>query len=302
MKMQRIDEMGVANPQKSKKFSRVGFPLEDYGIALQWSRLYWKNKNASELAAQIDAAVTADKIALIAHIKLAMMMGINYSFPDYLVDHVDGTFVLPIKALVNADGANIPPGPNGEIYDPLVHNHYLASAGVTNSFLAALVETVVEHEADGQCTVWINRADLPAVSALADFKALVETHVIRANNQEYGDGVLDPIPVNNRLVGFFRGSEVWVKPYMLQGYIWSFMENTKKPAVVMRVRGTQPNGGPEAEGAGELGIAYEDEKFPLYGKEWRREFGMGIYYRTSAAVGYINGSTYVMPSPALLGL
>src|SRR5882757_424113 len=72
MKMQRLDEMGTPNAQKGRQTAIVGFPLEMYGIALQWTRKYLQTKRASEFAAQIEMATTASVRAKIGNIKVAL--------------------------------------------------------------------------------------------------------------------------------------------------------------------------------------------------------------------------------------
>jgi hypothetical protein len=295
-KMQKLDEMGTPNAQKQKQGSPVGFPLEAWGQALQWNRLYFLTKKANEFAAQIQGLMTADMQNLLREIKLAMFMGISRNFVDYRVDHVSDMLPIPVKPFVNADGAAIPPGPNGELFDPTTHTHYLATAALTNSWLKALIETVIEHFNEGKAMLYINRADQSSVEALADFKALSYSSTIRANNQEYGDGTLDPNALYNRQIGYFNGAEVWVKPWTIAGYFFTFMAGAPQP-LVMRIRGDMPDGGNAIEGAGDFTLQYEDESHPLRAQSYEREFGMGVWTRTNGAVGYVggNGSQYVQP-------
>lgn len=296
MRLQRTDEFGTPNVQKGKLPAPIGFPLEKYEIAVQYTRTYFKTKKAAEFAAQIEMVMTASMTAMIGNIKAAIFGATNFNFVDYLVDHLDYQFTLPIKALINADGQPIPPGPNGEFFDGTTHNHYLASAGMTNSWLASVVETVLEHTNVGNAIMWIARGDAATVSVLPDFKELVYTTTEKATVQEYGEGSLDPNKLNNRQIGWFRGAAVWVKPYMVSGYVFVYMANNGRQPLVMRVRGEDPDGGNAVEGAGDLQLVYQAESHPLRATGWEQEYGISVWNRTNAAVGYFGGVNYVIPN------
>ena len=295
MEMQRMDEMGTPNAQKVSAGVPVGFPLEDYGIALQWSQLFMKQKTVKQLAAQVSAATTADLRRIIRNVKIALFMGLNYNFTDYLVDHVE-IIPLPIKSLLNADGAPIPPGPNGEVFNGSTHTHYLANAGLTNGFAGACLQTVLEHYNDGQAVIWISRNDESAFRLLPDFIKMTYDTVIKATNVEYAPGSLNPTKLYNRMIGYFQGAEVWTKPWMIPGYMFSYMEGQPQP-LVMRIRGVDVNGGVAVDGAGDFGISYEDEVHPLRAKAFEREYGISVWNRTNGSIGYFTGggSVYVQP-------
>ncbi len=297
MEMQRIDEFGTPNVQKVQNYTAVGFPLESYAAAIQWTRLFMKQKTVQHIAAQVQAVTTADMRRLIRNIKIALFTGVNYNFTDYLVDHQE-IVPLPIKALLNADGAPIPPGPNGETFNGYTHTHYLASAGLTNAFLTSCLQTVLEHYNDGQAVMWINRTDQDAFRALADFRPLVYENIVRPTTIEYATGpALNPTKLFNRMIGYFQDAEVWVKPWMISGYVFTYLQGQPQP-LVMRIRGMDANGGAPMDGAGDLVISYEDEIHPLRAKAWEREYGVSVWNRTNGSVGYFAGSgtAYVQPT------
>lgn len=296
-KMQKMDEMGTPNAQKQKAGSPVGFPLDAYGEALQWNRLYVLNRRTNEFAAQVQALMTADMQNMLEQIKIALFMGVSRNFIDYRVDQVSDTVPIPIKPLLNADGSVIPPGPQGQQFNPYTHTHYLATAAWNNAWLQGLLETVVEHYSAGKAMIYINRSDEPNMEAMEDFKALTYIETLKATNQEYGIGVLDPIQLYNRHIGWFRGAAVWVKPWMIPSYVFCFMAGVPQP-LCMRIRGETPDGGNPVEGAGDFTIQYEDETHPLRARAYEREFGIGVWNRTNGAIGYIggNGQYYVQPN------
>jgi hypothetical protein len=300
---QRMDEMGTPNVQKTLQGSPVGFPLHAWGEALGWNRLYVLNRRTNEFAAQIQNLMTGDIQNMLREFKMAIFMGVNSNFVDYRVDQVSSMLPIPLKALLNADGAVIPPGPNGETFDPHTHTHYLATAVWTNSWLQGLLETVIEHFNEGQPMIVINRADESNVEALEDFKPLTYVQTRLSETQEYGVGNIDPLKLYNRQIGWFRGAQVWVKPWMIANYVFAYMANGPDKPVAMRIRGDQPDGGNALDGAGDFVITYEDERHPLRARGYEREFGMSVYNRANGAVGYIggDGSKYVQPTIPAIG-
>lgn len=301
MEMQRTDEVGIANAQKVRQNAICGFPLEKYEIALQWTRIYFQTRLAGEFAAQIEAVTTASMRRFLKNIKIAVMFGVDYNFNDYLVDHLDNQFSLPVRALVNADGQPIPPGPNGETFNATTHTHYLASASLTNAWAIGLVDTVLEHTAEGAAMIWISRADASSWSALADFKPMTYVTTIKSETQEYGVGDLNPTSLNNRQIGWFHGCAIWVKPYWPTNYAFVFMTETGLKPLCKRVRGVQPDsGGAPVQGAGDLQLIYQNESHPLRSTGWEQTYGVGVWNRTSAAVGFYNGSQYQQPALSTL--
>src|SRR6266699_2080428 len=81
--------------QKISAGVTVAFPLKMYGIALQWTRLYFQNAMASEIAAQTVAAQDADIKAIHLELKKALFFTSNYTFLDRRVDGIS----LGVKAL-----------------------------------------------------------------------------------------------------------------------------------------------------------------------------------------------------------
>ncbi len=286
MLMEELDEMGTPDAQKISVGSNVGFPLKKYGGALQWTRLYLKNAMVSEVAAQFTAMMAADVRNVQKAIKTAFFNPTNYTFTDKLVDRVQ----VGVKALVNADGAEIPTGPNGETYNGASHTHYLARAGgsMAVSDVTAALETVIEHYSQGEPLIYINRAQEAAFRAFttADFVPYLYANVTPGISTLYANGTLDALELNNRAIGVYHQAEVWVKPWVPANYILIFMKNAPKP-LVMRTRNANSGG---------LELIYEDETHPLRAKTYEREFGLGVWNRTNGAALYIGDTTYAAPT------
>src|SRR5205085_2899415 len=144
-----------------------------------WTRLFFQNATGAELAAQVEAMMDADVKNMHRQLKLAMFTPTNSTFEDRRVDHVN----LPMKALVNADGAPIPIAPDGTTFNAATHTHYLATAALAASDVTSLVNTVIEHFLSGAIQVLINPASEVAIRALAGFFPYYDARLTPSVNQ-----------------------------------------------------------------------------------------------------------------------
>ena len=287
MQLVRMDQWARPDAQKVTAGSNVGFPLEFFGMSLQWTRWALERMRTDELAAQVTGAMDADLKNIQLLFKTALFTPTNSTF----VDKLSGTFLqLPIKALVNADGAPLPVGPNGEVYNASTHTHYLgvATGGIPLvSEVAALIETVIEHYASGQPLLYINRAQETTVRAMAGFAQYFDNRVTAATTITRGDGELNPVAIYNRPIGILDGAEVWTKPWIPAGYMLAFMDNGLKPLAWR---------GPEV-GSGEFRLLAENEQYPLRAQSWGREIGVAVWNRPNGSVldCTTGGGTFTQP-------
>ncbi len=287
MDMVDVDEMGTADAQKVAAGQTVGFPLRLRQAAIQWTRKWFQIHTMSELAAQYEAARTADIRKIRKDLLEAIFKPTNYTFNDYLIDKVD----LAVKRLLNADGAAIPPDPYGNTFDGSTHTHYLGTASFAAADLQALIDTVVEHNPDGaQMMVFINRAQEAAVRGFSGFTAYLDARVIPADTTARADGSLNMTNVQNRAIGVFDAAEVWVKSWIPANYVLAMDTAPNRRPLVYRTR-------PGANlGFGDLQLASDDEAYPLRAQHFEREFGIGVWMRDSAAVLRTNNATYAAPT------
>lgn len=288
MQLQPLDEWARPDAQKVTAGSNVGFPLRFYGLTIQWTRFALEKMMTQELAAQTKAALDADLKNIQLLIKTAFFTPTNSTF----IDKLAGTGLqLPVRALLNADSNPIPVGPNGEVFTASTHTHYL---GVTTantplvSEVTALIETVIEHYANGLPLLYINRAQETLVRAFTGFAAYYDNRVTAATTITRGDAALNPVAIYNRPIGILDGAEVWVKPWMPAGYMLAYMDNGMKPLVWR-----QP-----VNGSSDFRLLAEDEKYPLRANSMGREMGIGVWNRSNGAVlDTVTGSTtYTLPT------
>lgn len=283
MTMQPLDEFGRLTAQKVLVGSNVGFPLERVGVALQWTRDYFENAMASELAAQFTAAQDADVRGLDLAIRNAMFGPTNLTFTDRLVDEV----TLPVKALLNADGAPVPIGPNGETFNASTHTHYLGTSSLAAADITALIKTVTEHFGMGTVVLAINQAQEAAVRGFtSNFTAYVDARLVIGANTTYAQGQLDQINFNNRDIGIFDAATVSVRPWVQAGYIVAYMVSSQKPLALREKR----------TGAFGLTLAFDNEMYPLRARALTNTYGMGVWNRHAAAILDTAHSSYNAPA------
>jgi hypothetical protein len=283
--MEESDQFGAPSAQKISAGITVDLPLRRYVIGAQWTRQSFEMMSTNQLAADFDSKLSADRLNLLNAAKRALFTATNYSFVDYLGRPAGVT--LAVKALVNNDGTALPVGPNGETF-ATSHTHYLANATLTAAALTNLVTTVQEHYNSGTPVIVISQTDEAAVRALAGFVALADVRIVQpgGSTTQFARGNLDVANLYDRQIGLFGAAEVWVKPWGIANYALAYMRG--QVPLVMR----QPIYGP----AGDLRLMADNDGYPMFGRMFERQFGMGVWNRTAAAVLQFNNGTYTSPT------
>lgn len=285
LEMIEADEFSRAHTQKGKAGSAVGFPMRGFMQAIGWDRAYFERATVADMAQSQLSAEKGHVQKIRLEMQKAMYLSANYSFTDYR----DTKVALAVKRFLNADGADIPDGPQGQTFNPATHTHYLATAAVTNADVTALIRTVIEHHSGGMPALFINQADEAAVTALTSFKPFIDSRLtVNANVNQTSQG-LDVFTTDNRAIGIFGAAVVWVKPWALAGYYLATDIGAGAPRpLVCRVRRGQRQV--------QLKIAAKLDIAPLYAEYMESEFGFGVYTRTNGAVLYTGGGAYVDPT------
>lgn len=292
------DEYAAPEAQKRQVSSTaVGFPLRQKQYGLQWTNLWMQTHTVADLEKEYVAGRTADIKAIHQAVRQALFTPTNNTaYIDRRVDNLPYT----IRALLNGDGQAIPLGPNLEVF-PGSHTHYLTSGQtyVTAAQATALINTVVEHghTGGGQVRVYINRADEgdkdtanSGWRALPGFAPYTDTRLIQPDNAAaYARGDLSFVNLYNRAIGIYQGAEIWVKPWVPQGYAFAFDRLTPQKPLGFRVRaGTT---------LGQLQIVAEwADHYPLRAQAMAREFGIGVWTRSNGAVLQNTAGAYTAPT------
>jgi hypothetical protein len=282
--MIEVDEYGRAPTQVARPGSTTGYPLRLFQYPIGWTEKWLQIKTPADMAMATQSAEKAHLRAIQREIKRAIYGSANFTWRDHLIDNVD----LNVKRFVNADGAGIAQGPNGETFDGATHTHYLASATLTAAALISAVQTVVEHGFGTKPEININRADEAAVRALTGFVPYVDPRIVYHNYTVDAPGTpLDISRLDNRAIGIFNAAEVWVKPWALANYAFVYDDMNPQKPLVFRQRTQQTLQG--------LRIAATIEAYPLTAQYMEAEFGLGVWTRTNGAVLEFDNAVYQNP-------
>ena len=280
--MIEVDEYGRPPTQVVKSGSTVAFPLRKFAFALGWTSTWFKVHTPADMARAVLNGQKAHFQRVQQEIRRAVFGATNYSFNDHLVDKVD----LAVKRFVNADGAPIADGPNGETFDGLTHTHYAAVASVTEEQVLALIEDVVEHGHGAAVKLVIARADETAVRSFASFQPYVDPRMVYRVSDTPA-AALDIARVDNRAIGILGAAEVWVKPWGLADYYFCYdADSPGKPLAFRQREQTSLQG---------LAVAAALDTHPLYAQYMEAEFGIGVWTRTNGAALYTGGGTWADP-------
>ena len=283
--MNEVDEMGRASTQVNRPGATVGFPLRLFQYNLGWTAKWMQTKTPADMATMVLAAEKAHRRKVNVEIKKAVYASSNFTFNDHLVDKVD----LGVKRFLNADGAAIPDGPNGETFDGSSHTHFTANATLTAAVLKTSINSVIEHGHGGKVKTAINKADEAATRLLTGFVAYQDPRLIfGASTTGIPDQRVDISRLDNRAIGIYEGAEIWVKPWAIANYAFTWDASDPSKPLAFRQRGATALQG--------LRIAAENEDYPLYSRTMEAEFGIGVWTRTNGAALYFAGGAWADPT------
>jgi len=269
--MVEMDEYGRPVTKKNSVGQTVAFPIKTFASALGWTEKYLQLHTPAELVAQYDQIRRGHADQMIYQIKSAIFNNTNYTQTDPF-----NAVSLAVKRLINADSSTIPEF-GGSTFAGASHTHYMATA--SGSYAAtdidSLISNVTEHGMTKGIKIFVNGADIAAISALTGFTALSSSLLFAASgtNQK-----LDVSDVSNYCSGLWDGLyEIWVKNLMIpSGYIMAVAtEETEKVLGFRQL--------PQAELQG-LRIDSMFTDHPLVAQNAEAIFGFGVWNRLGAAV------------------
>jgi hypothetical protein len=265
----------------------MAFPLRLKQVAYGVTQLFMETKTVGDLEQVVTACTDADVRDRLATIRQVLFNPTNnLTYKDRLVDNI----TLPLRALLNADSAYIPPDQFGNTFDPSTHTHFLGTSSFVASDLTSLVSTVVEHWTTGAVRVYANRANETTLRALTGFYPYWDSRLTPSVNQTTAlDTPLDVLNIYNRPIGIFGEAEIWIKPWVPANYLFAFNTMVDKP---LRMR-TRPTAGVNR---GALRIAAQVASYPLMATYMEREYGIGVYERRNGAVLKMDNATYSAPA------
>lgn len=315
---EEMNEFDSVDASKVTGAYPVSFPLTRHGSKVGYTSDFLATNSVDQLAAQYLAARTGDQIKIQSKIRRALYVPVSRPVylpgtrtvnPNAYIDRlVPPNVPLGIYPLLNADGAPVPVGPNGETFDGATHTHYMASdwtaPGSTPSTrdgdLQATCNNLLEHAVDGDLMIVINRAQEGAMRALPNFVRNFDSTVRVADTITYATGALDVRQTFNRCIGTFNGFEVWVKPWALPGKIVPMAMGGGVgggKVLVWRVRkgGLWADFNFRAEGLAEG----HQKNFPIGADPMTRDGDCSVWERHMAVVLDVSGPVYTVNAAAL---
>lgn len=287
--MFEADEFDRGVSVKISSGSNVATPLDKFMRDIGWTADYMLQNTPQQIANAQIAVQGAHRRALQRMLRRAIFSATNITVRDRFVSPQVN---LAVKRFVNADGASIPNGPNGEVFNANTHTHYDFFNGVTPSDAAitALIADVAEHGHTRSLRLNINLALESAMRALPGFVAYQDERLVLATNVNQAAIRLDQTRVDNRAIGLFGLAEVWTRSWVPPGYVFvADFGASEKP---LRFREH-----PVVELRG-LRIAATVPDYPLYANVMDAYFGFGVFNRTNGAALYYapSASAYVEPT------
>lgn len=285
--MSRGDEYSRPFAQKmSVTPVEMGFPLERAEIAWQVTKDFMETRTMGDLEKELIGIANADVEDTLTQIRHTLFNPTNNT--SY-IDHLTDSATLKLRALVNADSTPIPPTKYGTTFDGSTHTHYMGASSYTDTSLKSLITNVSEHYPDGRLFTYINAAQEDTTrgftSGTTKFYPLVDGR-LNLPNTDTVMGELDLGNTEDRPIGVFGRSWIWVKPWIPSGYLFCFSPDAPKP-IRRRVRSAE---------RGMLRLRAMLDSYPLHAEVMQREDGFAIYERTNGACLYTGNATYAAPA------
>jgi len=284
--MQDGDEYSRPDIQKMQVSpTTLGLPLRLKQIAWGVTRLFMETKAVGDLDQVLTAITDADIRDMARAIRKTLFNPTNSL--SYVDRRVDGA-TIPLRALLNADSANIPPDPYGNAFNGATHTHFLGTSSFAASDLQAGIDTVLEHYLSGEMIIHISKSLEATVRGFTGFYPYYDARLRLATDLTVADGkTLDMTNALDRAIGIFNQAEVFVRPWVPSGYVFFFSRTAPKP-LRKRVRA--------GANMGNLHIAADLEIYPLRAQFMEREYGLSVVERTNGACLDTAHSSYNAPA------
>ncbi len=269
----------------------VGFRLDKFEVAQQFTRRSFQTMTLAKLRAQVLAIMTANVKKERYQIQNAIFTATNEA--NYVDVLTEKRRTFDVYSFLNADGRPVPVSPVGGQFDPDTHTHFCSATELTEAVIRETIQNVAEHNTSGEVALYIPRqmdSLVRAMTASGAFNPRRHEDVIPVMPTASGismyagfvNEVLDRKNIYSRELGSFEGYPVRVRPWVPDQYILAMDtgDTGTKPLVYRTLAGGLYS---------ELGLRFEDESYPLRSKVWDRYGDYSVHQRHMGAVTYISG-------------
>jgi hypothetical protein len=262
----------------------LGFPLYLKQVAWGVTRLFMMNKTVKDLDEILVAIRDADIRDIGKAIRAALFNPTNAL--TYVDKRTDGA-TLPLRRLLNADSAVIPPDPYGNVFTASTHTHYLGTGSFIAGDLTTGIDTVLEHYLSGEMRIYAAKNLETTIRGFSGFYPYYDARLrLAADTTVAASKSLDMENNLDRSIGIFGSAEIFIRPWVPSNYIFFYNVSAPKP-LRMRIRN---------DASASLHIAAEMETFPLRAQFIEREYGISTLERSNGACLLTTNATYSAPS------
>jgi hypothetical protein len=279
-----------AHSRQAAGYWDVGLPLEQWGDAVNATRVAFAYMSVQEFSLHIDTVMEADKNTMRREILVALFRNTQRTFQDPIHGAIN------VEPLANNDSVLYPPviGTTSEAQRQRynVSGYIAADIDDTNNPYRTIVQRM---EADfGKVTggsniaTFINSAQVAVTEDLTDFVAVESNFVISGDNITLPTGLPERTP--GRVIGHTNGT--WVIEWDWVPANYMFSEHLGAPKPLLKRVDPADTGLPRG-----LSLVAEDEVNPIQNSEWNNRYGVGVANRLNGHIMQFKASgSYDIPT------
>jgi hypothetical protein len=275
----------------------VGLPMESHRIHFGWTEDWLQGVTVGKVSQTFAAGIIADNKNIQRALVKTVFNPVNdLDYEDLMVDGEN----LPLYAFANGDGKPLAPSLDGGTTFAPTHVHYTASEEWTEGAIRDLITNVTEHGILGEVHLYVNRKDAEILWKFQNDSDSFEPYMpppINPNNT-FSLGMTHHVSNNiNRLIGYFDGTPVWVKPWVYENYavVVDTGLNERKDDSGEIIPAIKPLAYRYLEALPGARLAFTNETKPLEIDEMVRYFGIGVANRHMLAVHQFGSKVYTTP-------
>ncbi|RWR18884.1 hypothetical protein D8Y23_08940 [Microbacterium enclense] len=298
IEFEKQSEFGVPQSSRVKPdYTRMGFPLEWSDAGLRYTRKFLRDATADQVRAQHQAVLEADNRATFRDTMTALT---TKAQKGTRTSNENGVEVFD---LWDGSAGETPPSYAGRSFSS-THDHYLVSGAtlIDSGDIEALITTIQEHghglrESGEQLIIMVNPAQMDPIATWRKAEANANGAVAKYDFIPASSApayLTDLTIIGDRAPAAFNGlplegsyGDAWItKSYFVPaGYVIAVATggaNSLRNPLWLREHPTASSRG--------LRLLPQYERYPLVEATYEHGYGLGVRYRSAAAVMQIKAS------------